>query len=636
MSVALKTLSVVLATLIVATMIPQKDKDYEDINISGDKIVEISSGDIENEEIIQVNIYNYLYTEEFGARGENVNLTLEYNFLKKIAEKMDLEIGYQLKLYLPEYEEQKGEDYSKFQENEITYEFKENREASPVVVYFSNNKLIKEREANLEKPFKPSTIQNEIVYIFEWNSPQNEKNIIGKAQFTINGMNFVIEVDNISHEKFIEIVRTTIEEYKKFEEEFIIEEVSTSSNYAYNLTDKEVYEIIKEETGNENFMEINSKCLFTKDYKKIDVLEEESDVIVIAELEKNEGCTNYNEKAKEYMMIHTLGTLRINKVIKGNLEKNDIIPFINGGGTISYSEYEKGLLPAQKAKSGNIFQTFSTKEKEDFLVKQKIGNNIEIEDGKQYLIFLRYDEQFERYATVGLEYGIREYDEANNLFLNNNTGEYEYLDIEEKIKESTKNIIDMRTYFTLTKDIKDINVLAEDTELIVLAEVEKINGVTNYCEKIDEYTMVFTLGELKINQVIKGDKNISKNIPFKTSGGLISLFEYEKGLEEAQKNKEGSIYTTYTKEEKKNTFLDVQYGNSIELEEGKEYLLFLNYSDNYEMYSVTGLGYGARELDRTTMKIKNNDTNTFENNDLKKLAVKMNDKTLFETKNIEK
>jgi len=168
-------------------------------------------------------------------------------------------------------------------------------------------------------------------------------------------------------------------------------------------------------------------------------------------------------------------------------------------------------------------------------------------------------------GTIGLYNNNVTKEQEVEVFANLNNSietslENKKVNIEKETKESTKNIIDMRTYFTLTKDIKDINVLTEDTDLIVLAEVEKINGVTNYCEKIDEYTMVFTLGELKINKVIKGDKNIDKNIPFKTSGGLISLFEYEKGLEEAQKNKEGSIYRTYTEDEKKNTFLDVQYG----------------------------------------------------------------------------
>ncbi|MBO5141782.1 MAG: hypothetical protein J6C46_02075 [Clostridia bacterium] len=216
--------------------------------------------------------------------------------------------------------------------------------------------------------------------------------------------------------------------------------IVTGGTIAYKLNDfaelesknnLEKYEIIKEETGNENIMEINSKCLLAKDYKKIETLEEEADLIVVAELEEIEGCTNYNEKAKEYMMIHTLGTLRINEVIKGNVEENEVIPFINGGGTISYAEYEKGLLPAQKEKNGNVFKTFSTREKANFQVKQKIGNNIEIEDGKQYLMFLRYDEQFDRYATVGLGYGIREYNETTNTYKNNNTGEFEVLNVKE-------------------------------------------------------------------------------------------------------------------------------------------------------------------------------------------------------------
>ena len=54
------------------------------------------------------------------------------------------------------------------------------------------------------------------------------------------------------------------------------------------------------------------------------------------------------------------------------------------------------------------------------------------------------------------------------------------------------------------------------------------------------------------------------------------------------------------------------YMNDIEVESQKQYLVFLKYSKDYQKYNILGFEYGLREYDSTTMQIKNNVTNSFE------------------------
>ena len=52
------------------------------------------------------------------------------------------------------------------------------------------------------------------VKIFEYPNPENYNNVTGIAFFYIGDMNFRVKVYNVSHEKFIEIIRDSIREYK--------------------------------------------------------------------------------------------------------------------------------------------------------------------------------------------------------------------------------------------------------------------------------------------------------------------------------------------------------------------------------------------------------------------------------------
>lgn len=127
---------------------------------------------------------------------------------------MKLDITRQIKIYQPEFKGQKQEEFSVFQENVIFYKAN-NGEDNYIEFGFSENELLRECIHISDKEYKDSIILNEKVKIFEYQNPQNSKNITGKAFFYIDGMNFKVKVYNISHEDFIGIVKEIIKNYKK-------------------------------------------------------------------------------------------------------------------------------------------------------------------------------------------------------------------------------------------------------------------------------------------------------------------------------------------------------------------------------------------------------------------------------------
>ena len=117
MNIIIGTISTLLITLALTLGITNE-------NMLEDKITDSPIIEIENNEVIDVNDFWNMQEIEYAARGEEVDLILENKFLKEIAKLNDLEISRQAKIYISEYEGQKNDEYSKFQENFITYRFK--------------------------------------------------------------------------------------------------------------------------------------------------------------------------------------------------------------------------------------------------------------------------------------------------------------------------------------------------------------------------------------------------------------------------------------------------------------------------------------------------------------------------------
>ena len=130
------------------------------------------------------------------------------------------------------------------------------------------------------------------------------------------------------------------------------------------------------------------------DFSDSKVLAEHSDLIVIGKITNLDEATNFNPAKKKYTKTTTPGELEVIKVLKANTtEKLDTVKFMDIGGTVSYLDYEKSLLPAQKAKRDYLMQQNGEAKiaKTNMFVKQEVKNQLELEEDKTYIMYLYYN-----------------------------------------------------------------------------------------------------------------------------------------------------------------------------------------------------------------------------------------------------
>jgi len=163
------------------------------------------------------------------------------------------------------------------------------------------------------------------------------------------------------------------------------------------------------------------------DYSDPKILSGKSDYVVIAQVKTIDGAINLNPKTNQYIMTSTIGTISIEQVLKGDqsVSNNKSIKIIRAGGIISALEYEKGLKDTQIEKLG--INDLSSAEKSSNYINEYYFDDISIQVGKRYLMYLKYDADFDRYSIIGFQYGLREYSGSTKKVKVNNTNKWEAL-----------------------------------------------------------------------------------------------------------------------------------------------------------------------------------------------------------------
>lgn len=145
-----------------------------------------------------------------------------------------------------------------------------------------------------------------------------------------------------------------------------------------------------------------------------------------------------------------------------------------------------------------------------------------------------------------------------------------------------------------------------DVKYVLSIKVNKILGYTNYSKRQDKYSIPVTKFEAEVLKCFKG--NIDGNIEINTTGGIISLADWEKTLNDEQKEKQG--YNKMTQEYKENTYVEIVTSLNLDrakLEVGKVYLVCLA-DDSYFYEGLRTVGvHGMKEYDMSTNSIKGND-----------------------------
>ncbi len=155
-----------------------------------------------------------------------------------------------------------------------------------------------------------------------------------------------------------------------------------------------------------------------------------------------------------------------------------------------------------------------------------------------------------------------------------------------------------------------MSLIEEESQFVGVVKIEKIIGYTNYIKKTDSYFPApFIISKVTIEKVFKGDLNGEAEIM--SYGGVISVSDYIKSRQPGQSI--DAKYQNLTEEEKENTYVKIYNSfteSTIEPEEGKYYLVFMNYNNDLESYQV--LDELIYEYDINNDKTKNTNTNEWE------------------------
>lgn len=174
-------------------------------------------------------------------------------------------------------------------------------------------------------------------------------------------------------------------------------------------------------------------------------------------------------------------------------------------------------------------------------------------------------------------------------------------------------------------DMSNNETIANKAEYIIIGKVESIDGVVNYNPSSNHYVMARTIGNINVLQVLKG--NIEETeIPFIRLGGTLPISEFEKSLYDEQITKMN--LDQMTQEYKENTYVSEETSGDIKIETDKTYLMYLNYSQDYERYNIKFMEYGLREISDENIL---NSVNTFDTNQYTTIKVKNNKTGEYET-----
>ncbi len=213
-------------------------------------------------------------------------------------------------------------------------------------------------------------------------------------------------------------------------------------NRLYGMLNSPHKEALKDnasKTDSKKILNVTSVYTYAFDISNSKILADISDYIAIIKIDTIDGVSNKNNLTGKYFAHpYTYVTATVLNVLKGDIS-TPIINYVRLGGSIPYDEWIKGDVDPNKMeiiRRKNGLSNVSTK---NIMVNYKVENDIEIEMGKTYLVYMIQNPSNE-YNIRGVQYGLREVQEdglsTNSLssikIKNNDTGNWE--DLSEVVK----------------------------------------------------------------------------------------------------------------------------------------------------------------------------------------------------------
>lgn len=163
--------------------------------------------------------------------------------------------------------------------------------------------------------------------------------------------------------------------------------------------------------------------------------------------------------------------------------------------------------------------------------------------------------------------------------------------------------------------------IGKDADAIVLATILSLDNADPNGSIVG-----MTNGKLLVNTTLSGDIAQGQVVSYSKPGGIMKMSDWEETQPDA-----ANLKRQYLREQNgvnvdlDNTYINMLISGDIEVEAGKDYLVYLKFIDDNK-YEIIGLGNGLRELnveksakkakakslDTTSLKIKNNETGEFE------------------------
>ncbi|YCK83931.1 hypothetical protein M1D89_12240 [Arthrobacter sp. D3-18] len=155
-------------------------------------------------------------------------------------------------------------------------------------------------------------------------------------------------------------------------------------------------------------------------------------IVARVHIETIDGGRTFSPVANQYVFPQTVGKMTVREVYKGDIETGTQVNYSRVGGTVIYDDYWNSLNKAQQEKILRL--NGGSKPSDAKFIKAMITDDIDIETGKEYLVFLLpqkgQDGAVREYSITGYQHGLREVKGLGTeaTVLNNDTQTWERLD----------------------------------------------------------------------------------------------------------------------------------------------------------------------------------------------------------------
>ncbi len=155
-------------------------------------------------------------------------------------------------------------------------------------------------------------------------------------------------------------------------------------------------------------------------------------ITAVVHIDSIDGGRTYRPITENYGYAETFGKMTVLTVYKGDVKPGQHLNYTRGGGIVSYDDYWNSLNPQQQDKRLHL----NNGEKNPTGIKyveQKFSGDIDIEAGKNYLVFMApstsKDGRLTEYSIAGMQYGLRKVEGTGSdmKVYNNSTEKWESL-----------------------------------------------------------------------------------------------------------------------------------------------------------------------------------------------------------------